>query len=217
MRLLADVRGARADGRLRLPLLASIVLGGACILVCACSTTSPPVAAGTFEQYYQAALQAQDSGDNERAKMFFELAIRKNPNHPYPHYYLGVLYSQAGELELALVAFERAVKLEPSFFEAYYNMGTIQLKRRELVEAVKLLERALAINPDFVPCYNNLGKAYYLAGIPELAGAAYEEALARDPHNVVALENLILLARAGDNSELAQRYEAQLGATPQTN
>lgn len=136
--------------------------------------------------------------------------MQRNPRHPYPHFYLGVVYTENSQFDLAIVAFQRAIDLEPYFPEAYYNLGTIHLERRELKEAIELLEKAIELRPDHVPTYNNLGKAHFMAGLPAMAGAAYEEALARDPRNQVALESLMLLARAAGNAEAEEEYRARL-------
>jgi tetratricopeptide (TPR) repeat protein len=60
-----------------------------------------------------------------------------------------------------------------------------------------MLEEAIVIRPDHIPSYNNLAKAYFLAGIPELAAASYQEALHHDPSNAIARKNLALLTAAG--------------------
>ncbi len=80
------------------------------------------------------------------------------------------------------------------------------------VPASDLLENAVWIRPDYVPSYNNLAKAYFLAGLPELAVAAYEEALRLDPSNAVALKNLLLLAEAAGIPDAAALYRRRLEA-----
>jgi tetratricopeptide (TPR) repeat protein len=102
------------------------------------------------------------------------------------------------------------VELEPNFPEALYNLGTIRLEQRQATAAVGLLEQSIVYDPDHVPAYNNLAKAYFLAGYAEMAGAAYEEALARDPDNRVALEGLAALARGAGADEAEQLYRSRL-------
>jgi hypothetical protein len=70
------------------------------------------------------------------------------------------------------------------------------LRRGEAVPAARLLEDAVSNRPDYVPSYNSLAKAYYQAGLPELAVATYEEVLRRAPSNPIALENLARLREA---------------------
>ncbi len=75
-------------------------------------------------------------------------------------------------------------------------MGTLLLKRDEAIPAARWLEAAVWSHPDHVPSYIKLGKAYFLAGLPELALAAFEEARRLDPFNVAALDNLAILRDA---------------------
>ncbi len=207
MSVLSGCRWRVLRSACRLALGGLLIAGSACTSVTAVET-QPDIQ--TFEQYFELAQEALAAGDRGGAKTLFELAVQRNPGHPYPHFYLGVIYSETGKDDLALVAFEQALKLEPNLHEAYHNIGTIMLRRRDLAAAVEALELAVELDPDHVPSYNNLGKAYYMAGLPALAGAAYEEALARDPDNLVALENLVLLARAAGADEAQQQYLSRL-------
>ena len=96
--------------------------------------------------------------------------------------------------------------------DALYNLGTMLLRRGEAVPASRLLENAVLIRPDHVPSYNNLAKAYFLAGLPELAVASYEEALRRDSSNAIALKNLLLLAEAAGIHDAAASYRRRFEA-----
>jgi hypothetical protein len=102
--------------------------------------------------------------------------------------------------------------LDPTNPEALYNLGTMLLWRGEVVTASHLLENAVLIRPDHVPSYNNLAKAYFQAGLPELAVAAYEEVLRRDSSNAIALKNLLLLAEAAGIHDAAATYRRRLKA-----
>jgi len=189
--------------------MAVAVLATSLVCTSACTSMSGP-GAKPFEDCFQGGKAALEKGQMDKARTLLEQAVQRNPRHPYPHFYLGVVYSETGQLELAIVAFQRAIDLEPNLPEAFFNMGTIHLQRRELTEAIESLERAIELRPDHVPTYNNLGKAYFMAGLAEMAGAAYEEALARDPRDQVALESLMLLARAAGDTTAEQEYRARL-------
>jgi hypothetical protein len=86
------------------------------------------------------------------------------------------------------------------------------LWRAEATQASRLLENAVLIRPDHVPSYNKLAKAYFLAKLPELAVAAYEEALRRNSSNVIALKNLLLMADAAGMHDAAASYRGRLKA-----
>jgi tetratricopeptide (TPR) repeat protein len=211
-RLLLMTVGSAGNIRVYIRSIQAVFAGLAAIacVVCSSCASIDYSKRQPFEEYFESGVSAMARGQDEKARTMFELAVQRNSSHPYPHYYLGVLYNESGDLEMAAVAFQRAIELMPSFFEAYHNLGTVRLKQRQLTAAVAALEKAVELMPDHVSSFNNLGKAYYMVGLPELAGAAYEEALARDPENVIALENLFMLARAAGADEAAQEYSSRL-------
>ena len=136
-------------------------------------------------------------GDTNKAKRELKLSLQENPLHAEAHFLLASLLGREGDLDQAAVGYQETVKLEPNNAVARYNLGTTMLRRGETLPAARLLEEAVAIRPDYVPTYNNLAKAYFLAGIPELSVASYQEALRRDPSNAIARKGLTLLTQAG--------------------
>ena len=177
----------------------------------AAAQVQPPTAQPP-EKHYQAARAALMGGNMDRANLEVKLALQDNPLDAASHFMLGCLLERKGENDQAIVGFQRALTLDATNPEALYNLGTMLLRRGEAVPASRLLENAVLIRPDHVPSYNNLAKAYFLAGLPELAVAAYEEAVRRDSSNAIALKNLLLLAEAAGLHDAAasyrRRYEA---------
>src|SRR3990172_594530 len=166
------------------------------------------------EKHYEAARAALMRGDRAKALREVKLALQDNPLDAASHFLLGCLLEQTGENDQAIVGFDRASALDPADPAALYNLGTMLLWRRETVPASRLLENAVLIRPDHVPSYNNLAKAYFLAGLPELAVATYGEALRRDPSNAIALKNLLLLTEAAGIHDAAATYRRRLEALP---
>ena len=164
------------------------------------------------EKHYEVARAALMGGDSAKALREVKLALQDNPLDAASHFLLGCLLEQTGENDQAIVGFDRASALDPASPAALYNLGTMLLWRRETVPASQLLENAVLIRPDHVPSYNNLAKAYFLAGLPELAVATYGEALRRDPSNAIALKNLLLLTEAAGIHDAAATYRRRLEA-----
>lgn len=162
--------------------------------------------------HYQAARNALAAGDLDQAGAETKLALQADPRDAAAHFLLGCLLAHKGENDQALVAFQRAATLDPANPDALYNLGTLLLRRGEAVPAARLLENAVLVRADHVPSYNNLGKAYFLAGLPELAVAAYEEALRREPANPNALRNLLLLAEGAGLKDAAATCRQRLAA-----
>jgi len=163
--------------------------------------------------HYQTALADLKGGNTEKATLEVKLAIQENPLDAASHFLFGCLLERNGEHDQAIVAYQRAVEIDPTNPDALYNLGTMLLWRGEAVPASLPLESAVSIRPDHVRSYNNLAKAYFLAGLPELAVASYEEVLRRDSSNAIALNNLLLLAEAAGNHDAAGTYRRRLEAS----
>jgi len=173
----------------------------------------PPSKVQPPNTHYQTALADLSGGNTDRAALEVKLAIQENPHDAASHFLLGGLLERNGERDQAIVAYQRSVALDPTNPDALYNLGTMLLWRGEVVPASLPLESAVSIRPDHVPSYNNLAKAYFLAGLPELAVASYEEVLRRDSTNAIALKNLLLLAEAAGNHDAAATYRRRLEAS----
>ena len=163
--------------------------------------------------HYQTALADLKGGNTDKATLEVKLALQENPLDAPSHFLLGSLLERKGEHDQAIVAYQRAVAIDSTNPDALYNLGTILLWRGEVVPASLPLESAVSIRPDHIPSYNNLAKAYFLAGLPELAVASYEEVLRRDSSNAIALNNLLLLAEAAGNRDAAATYRRRLEAS----
>jgi general secretion pathway protein D len=188
-----------------------VAFGASCLGLRSANAGSEPVA-GRTQSHYETARAYLVAGNMDKANVEVRLALQENPQNAASHFLLGCLLEQKGENDQAIVAFQRASALDPVNADAVYNLGTMLLRRGEAVAASSLLENAVLIRPDHVPSHNNLGKAYFLAGLPELAVASYQEALGRDPANVTALKNLLLLAEVAGDDESTTSYRQRLKA-----
>ncbi len=157
--------------------------------------------------HYRSAEMALSLGDTDLASTELKLALQENPLDSKAHYLLGTLLAWQGMEDQAMIGFQRAIMADPTNPEALHNLGTLLLRRDQAVPAAKLLEEAVILAPDFIPPYNSLAKAYYLAGLPELAIATYEEVLRRDAGNVVASQNIALLLAAAAPSKTVEDLE----------
>ena len=181
------------------------------ILIAGCSSTSTVDSSLPSKQsppyhHHQAEAALQD-GDIEQAQRDLRLALQQNPLNSDAHYELASILARQGLDDQAIIGYQRALTLDPTLTAAYHNMGTLMLRRGEIVPAAELFEAAVINAPDYLPSYNNLAKAYYLAGLPELAITTYKEVLLKDAENPIAQQNYNLLAAAAGQSEPRKVYE----------
>ena len=140
--------------------------------------------------------EALREGQSARAESEVLLALQAGPRNAAAHGLYAMLLAEQGRFEQAIVGFERSLALDPTSPFALYNLGTLYLDKGDYLRAARHLERAVELRADHPGSFNNLAKAYYQLGLPELAGAAYEEALALDPENEIARSSLDLLKQS---------------------
>jgi len=188
----------------------SFVLAVASAFLAACASAGHP----TAESRAADASAALARGDIDSADSELKLALQADPLDARSHHLLGCVLAQKGEREQALIGFQRAMTIDPADAGAAYNAGTLLLMRGDAVPAAELLETAATIRPGDPRTYNNLAKAYFLAGLPELSYAAYEETLRHDRRNAVALHGLAALAAAGLTESPGDAADGRTPAKP---
>jgi len=114
---------------------------------------------------------------------------------------------------------ERAVAGNPSSVEAHVMLGQIYASRGDLTRARTTIETVAAKRPDSAAARTALGIVLEAADRPSDARARYEQALAIDPAEPIAANNLARLyasdeARTTEAIELARKAVARCRTTP---
>lgn len=170
------------------------------------------------------ALLAQATGLQQQGRVVEAIAVYERllalrPDLPESWYNLGYLQRWAGRFEAALTSYRRALDhgvSQPE--EVHLNRGVIfadHLRRSDKAEAE--LKTALTLNPGYVPALLNLGNLHEDRGEREQAREAYEQVLALQADNALALTRVAgLAAIAGPDDPLIERLRraiARPGAT----
>src|SRR3712207_6259167 len=83
----------------------------------------------------------------------------------------------------AILTAERAAQENPINADLQVDLGIAYFYAERLDEALAAFQRALALNPDHPVAYNGIGgRVRYHTGPAQAAIAAYEKAIALDPH-----------------------------------
>jgi len=78
----------------------------------------------------------------------WENAARKDPENPYLHYNIGLMYSTLERYDKAIQKYQLAVKLKPDYVDAYSNLGVVYADQGKLEEAIRNFRTAVRLNPD---------------------------------------------------------------------
>lgn len=138
------------------------------------------------EVYYNLAFCAVEQNDFDLAKEMFKKCIILEPNNPYAHKDLGVLYLKMNCYDWAKDEMEQAIELEDDVSEFHYSLGVCNMMLGDIELAQKELEKSLVLdenNPDCLAYYGHIliQKEEY-----EKAKICIKRALTLDPNNFLA-------------------------------
>jgi DNA-binding winged helix-turn-helix (wHTH) protein/TolB-like protein/cytochrome c-type biogenesis protein CcmH/NrfG len=137
----------------------------------------------------QAAVQARQRVQNDRARALYWKAIELDPAFSRAYAGLAMTYALAYQLgwdgESALgraVEFaETAVQMSPAMPEAHWVLGFVETQRRRHTEAIAHLQRALRLNPSYSDAYALLGGIKTYTGQPAESVPLLRTALRLNP------------------------------------
>jgi tetratricopeptide (TPR) repeat protein len=125
------------------------------------------------------------------------------------YFWYGQLLARAGKADEAAKAYRRAIALEPKAAEVYLELVSLLARTDRTSEAEAVIRQAQSQLPEdrrpliLAECYQLLGKA-------DLAEQSYQDALARQPKDLVLLRRTAeFYLRAGRNDR-AKKYLDQL-------
>jgi len=120
------------------------------------------------------------------------------------------------EHESAIADAESAVRNRPNDFTAYEDLGSAYFEADRLDEAMTAFQHAIALNLRTASVYCKIGWIHYRIGTPQQAIAAYEQAIANDPHYLFSYEGLgyFYATKLFDYDRAIYSYERGLSANP---
>lgn len=172
------------------------------------------------EGYQAGAIAAQNKFS--RARQAMENFLEEHPKDAYCCAKLGALYGEQGNWSRGISLLNRGMKSAeldaPSRYELHYHLAIGHRQLGNVEAAAQAYQAALEVAvPDIIKlgAYNNFASLLQAEGLPEMARALYEQAIAIDPNFATAHYNLGKLKReAGDLAGAIAAYETALSLTP---
>lgn len=117
-----------------------------------------------------------------------------------------VALMKAGENGRAAELFEHLVEAEDTFAEAHFNLGLLYGEMGRPEDAVRHIQKARQLDPDVFDYTVAMAKAYAEAEEYDSARRLFNEVITRQPDNLVAKNNLAVIALRQNNIEEAMGY-----------
>ena len=98
--------------------------------------------------------------DSEKAKLYFNAAISKDPNFFNAYYNLGLIYLEKNDYSEATKCFKKTIKINSDYLEGYIALSQALMSLKKYEEAIQALNKSILLSPNDHKLYNNIGLAY---------------------------------------------------------
>lgn len=115
------------------------------------------------------------------AEQCYRRVLAGQPAQPTALHMLGMVAHQSGRSDTALPLVVQAAKLQPDA-GTYYNLGMILRTLGQLPAALESFQEAARRQPDYADAFAGQATLWVDLGFPDRALAAYDRAIALDPH-----------------------------------
>lgn len=164
---------------------------------------------------FQSALQAQRSGDLQRAREGYLQVLRENPQDFDVLHMLGVLETQQKNYPEALRLLNEALKLDPESAPVLNNIGVALCGAGRHLEGMQAMQRALQIEPDFADACANMGRALCDSGRLAESLPFYDRALALEPETAdMHFQRAVVLDKLMRRNEALPAYDRVVELNP---
>jgi tetratricopeptide (TPR) repeat protein len=150
------------------------------------------------------------------AKAGFEDLLKKYPNEPDLHLFLGMSLLRLRDPQGAIRAINRAIAVDPKHIEAHTLLGYIELEiRADAAAAMREYRKVVELKPDSPEAHNNLAVALKKHGDLDEALSSLNRALELKPSFVGALTTRGgVYAEQGKWTEARRDFEQALKIDP---
>lgn len=134
------------------------------------------------------------AGDDRRAIVDLDEAIRLDPEDSVQYFNRGLSYDRLGDRPRAIADYSEAIRIDPDEFDAYLNRGLVYLDDFKLEKAAADFTQAHKLRPDDAWPLANRGISYAWLHDHEKAQKDFDAARKIDPENQVVKRGEALIA-----------------------
>src|SRR6478735_6769249 len=133
---------------------------------------------------------AHQQADSDQAVALIERSVELEPDRADWHSNLGIVRQDRVDLDGAVAAYRRAIALEPRHANAYHNLGVLLNGQKRSHEAAICFSKVITLSPAHPEARRLLALAHCTLGDVDKAIVVFEEWLAEEPDDPIALHML---------------------------
>ncbi len=122
-----------------------------------------------IDALFQAAVQAEECGDKQRAIGLYEEILALDPQYAAAYINLGTVYFHLRQLDRAEEFYRHATQADSNYALAYFDLGNVLDELNRLEESIAAYRRAIALSPRYADAHYNVALAFERNGQPRAA------------------------------------------------
>jgi tetratricopeptide (TPR) repeat protein len=123
-----------------------------------------PAGTESVQSLFLAAVQAEESGEKNRAIALYEQILERDPCYAAAYINLGTIYFHLRRYGRAEELYRRATETDAGYVLAFFDLGNVldELERPE--ESIRAYQQALGLSPRYADAHYNLALAFERRG-----------------------------------------------------
>lgn len=168
------------------------------------------------ETYYYIGLDHLLSGEDDKALINFDKAIRIKDDYALACHDRAGIKRRMGDFNGALYDYKTSVNYKEYFPLAYNNMGSVKMVLGDFDGAIADFSRAIEQDPKYFLAYNNRGYAHYQLGKLDTAMVDFSKAIELEPGFMEArLNKSSVFARSDEHKHALELLNGIIEENPE--
>jgi tetratricopeptide (TPR) repeat protein len=134
----------------------------------------------SVQERFLAAVQAEESGEKQRAIALYEEILAIDPAYPPAFINLGTVHFHLRQFARAEEYYRRATEVDPAYVLAFFDLGNVLDELNRLEESIAAYRHAVALAPRYADAHYNLALAHERRGERRLALRHWQTYVALD-------------------------------------
>ncbi|MGB6973167.1 MAG: tetratricopeptide repeat protein [Terracidiphilus sp.] len=120
--------------------------------------------APTVQDWFFAAVQAEESGEKHRAIALYSQLIQRDPSYAPAYINLGTIHFHLRQYPRAEDLYRRATETDPHYVLAFFDLGNVLDELARPDESIAAYQHAVALAPRYADAHYNLALAFERKG-----------------------------------------------------